>query len=338
MRSRDEIKFINRIKKLPGSGIFATNKAVMEGFHYFTTDEYRTKPGAITNRIKVLFKEQNFGSLFKLFNNMRKIMPSMMSNIKKNFTDMNEYLQRVENGETFCTSSEIVPMDELIGYVKDKYGVIVGFTNVPQELIFKDKVIPFPYALVVVQEMNRDSINMAPKIEAGIEVTNVYNSLGIITNDIANWIKKRYNIECMANHPLGGLVDTVPLAEKAGLGIIGRNGMLLTREYGPRCRISPIFIDRKLFDYTDNSDHYWMKEFCKKCGKCMRSCPTQAIYKEPKLSVSYNGEAEDRYESYDRERCFISFSATMGCAVCIQCCPFSQKPEKYDTLKELYAN
>lgn len=311
----------------------------MEGFHYFTTEEYRSKPGAVKNRAKILFKNQSIFSLLKLFNNMRKIMPSMMSNIKRNFTDMSRYLKKLESSEEISMNEITFPIDELRDYAQKRYGVIVGFTKIPEELIFKDKVIPFPYALVVIQEMKSEAINMAPAIEAGIEVSNVYNSLGIITNELTLWLKEKYNVQCMANHPLGGLVDTVPLAELAGLGIIGRNGMLLTEKYGPRCRISPIFIDRKLFPYTKTNDYDWMREFCKKCGSCVKSCPTKAIYKEPQLSVSYNKKGiKDRYESYDREKCFTSFSATMGCAVCIKCCPFSKRLENFNKLKELYAH
>jgi len=67
-----------------------------------------------------------------------------------------------------------------------------------------------------------------------------------------------------------------PIAEDAGLGTIGRIGLLITPELGPRVRLSvvttdlPIIIDKKK---KDNS----VIEFCTKCKKCAEVCPTEAI-------------------------------------------------------------
>ncbi len=339
MDSKAEKLFINKLKIKPERYFLAGENAVMEGFQYLSSDEYRAKPGAVTNRLKILLKQQNTRSLLKLLKCMVKIMPSMKSNIKKNFTSMKKYLQEVDNS-TLPSIPNIQPIaiDDFSDYVWNKYRIITGFTKLPNEYIFKNKAVPFQYALIFIQEMDKNEIERAPEIEAGIEVVKVYNSLGIITNELALWLKKKYGVSCMANHPLGGLVDSVPLAEKAGLGKIGRNGLLITKNFGPRCRISPIFIDRKLFEYTATNEFDWIEDFCKKCGSCIKNCPTEAIYKEPLLTVSYKSESiRDRYSSYDRERCFLSFSGTMGCAVCIKVCPFSMKPENYEKVKKKYA-
>ncbi|KAB3532170.1 4Fe-4S double cluster binding domain-containing protein [Alkaliphilus serpentinus] len=345
MKSKEEKKFLTRLKKFPEKIFRASNISVMEGFEYFETSDYKKKPGAVKNRAKKMFTNHGIEGSIRLATHMAKRMPSMQCNIKKNFKDMDDYLYSLENGKEIPHTSEKVVKsfpnkdiwNDLIQYSWDKYKVIVGFTKVPEEYIFEGKAIPFQYALVFAQEMKKEPIEKAPELDAGIEVVNVYNSLGIATNDIVKWLKTKYNIIGMANHPLGGLVDFVPLAEKAGLGLIGRHGMVITKEFGPRCRISPIFIDEKIFEFTNTTEHEWIGEFCNKCGNCARSCVAKAIYEKSKfVQTSHSENTKDRYESYDREKCFVSFSATMGCAVCISVCPFSRNPKIYDKMKTKY--
>ncbi|MTI65664.1 MAG: epoxyqueuosine reductase [Firmicutes bacterium] len=341
MTSKEEKKFLTRLKKFSQEIFNATDAAVMEGFEYFQTSEYK-KTGAVKSRAKEMFANKGLKGSVRLATHMAKRMPSMLSNIKKNYRDMDDYLYSLENGKAIPHTSEKVVKafpnkdiwNDLLQYSWIKHKVIVGFTKVSEEYIFKGKAIPFQYALVFAQEMRKESIEKAPELDAGMEVVNVYNSLGIATNDIVAWLKKKYKIMGMANHPLGGLVDFVPLAEKAGLGLIGRHGMVITKEFGPRCRIAPIFIDEKIFQVTDTTEHEWISEFCNKCGNCARSCPVEAIYERPKLvQTSISENTKDRYESYDREKCFVSFSATMGCALCISVCPFSRNPKIYDEMK-----
>ncbi|MTI69684.1 MAG: epoxyqueuosine reductase [Firmicutes bacterium] len=346
MNSKEEKKFLTRLKKFPEKICKASDTAVMEGFEYFTTSEYKKKSGAIKNRAKKMFANQGLKGGIRLATHMAKRMPSMLNNIKKNYKDMDDYLCSLENGKEIPHTSEKVVKtfpnkgiwNDLLQYSWNKHKVIVGFTKVPEEYIFEGKAIPFQYALVFAQKMKKEPIEKAPELDAGMEVMNTYNSLGIATNDIIKWLKTKYEIMGMANHPLGGLVDFVPLAEKAGLGLIGRHGMVITKEFGPRCRISPIFIDKKIFEPTDTIEHEWIREFCNKCGNCARSCPVEAIYKKPKfVQISHSENTKDRYESYDREKCFVSFSATMGCAVCISVCPFSRNPKTYDKMKTKYS-
>ena len=101
----------------------------------------------------------------------------------------------------------------------------------------------------------------------------IYNTLGLAVNDIARWLRDKHDIRCQSNHPLGGLVNIPPLAGKAGLGWRGHDGMLITPQFGQRQRIAPIFLQDKLFEFTDNNDHTWIEEYCKSCRRCEKVCP-----------------------------------------------------------------
>jgi epoxyqueuosine reductase len=71
-------------------------------------------------------------------------------------------------------------------------------------------------------------------------------------------------------------VDTVPLLErhfawKAGLGFIGKNGLLIHPEFGSYLFLGAILTDMDLEDSTPLPDG------CNECEVCLRGCPTSAL-------------------------------------------------------------
>lgn len=181
--------------------------------------------------------------------------------------------------------------------------------------------------------MDKEKIDKAPTLTASDEVNKVYSVLGLAVNDIARWLRQKHGIKCQSNHPSGGLVDTTPLAAKAGMGWQGCDGLLITPQYGQRQRIAPIFIQNKLFEFTDNNDHVWIEEFCKTCRKCQRSCPTKAIYSEKQPGIQNIPGINQTRTCIDRLKCYPQFIKTPGCGICIKVCPFSQGENSYEKIR-----
>jgi epoxyqueuosine reductase QueG len=80
-----------------------------------------------------------------------------------------------------------------------------------------------------------------------------------------------------------GLIGDVSLrhaAEEAGLGRIGVNRLLLTKEFGPRVRIAGIVTNAPLRIDSRQED-----EVCNKCGACIKACPMGAIAEDGKVDV-----------------------------------------------------
>jgi epoxyqueuosine reductase QueG len=182
--------------------------------------------------------------------------------------------------------------------------------------------------------MEKEKIDKAPGINAGAEVMRVYGTLGLAVNDLARYLRSK-GIKSQANHPLGGLVSTPPLAGKAGMGWRGRHGLLITPEFGPRQRIAPIFIEGKVFEYTDNKEHTWIEEWCNSCGKCQRNCPSEAIMSQPEISIKNVSGIGATKTCIDRDKCFPYFNKTVGCSICIKVCPFSKGRKAYNRLKNI---
>ena len=126
-------------------------------------------------------------------------------------------------------------------------------------------------------------------------------------------------------------VDTAPFMDvywawKAGIGWIGKNSLLVNRQYGIRLLIGSLIIDRTCDEYSDEHPLH-----CGKCTSCIEACPTGAIEEPYKVNaekcISYwtiESKAEVFPESITRNINGLVF----GCDICSDICPFNrfQKP------------
>ncbi len=306
-------------------------ESLQEGFEYFFTTRSDTLPQERPSIRKVGMLGER-GMPKRVMPAMMKTMLTIFRGMSSSWKETNKYLDDLSP-----TPFEPKPKlwNELVDFVQDKWDdVIIAFTELPEQMIFRGKSTLFKYAIVVGQEMKKDKIDHAPEYQAGKEVMRVYGSLGIVVNDIAKWLRKK-GIRCQSNHPLGGLTNTTSLAAKAGMGWQGRNGLLITPEYGQRIRLAPVFLEHKYFEYTDNRNHDWIEEYCEMCKRCERECPQQAIYSEKIVRMTGVPGVDSWRTCIDRDLCFDYFWKTMGCSVCVKVCPFSRAGDTYSKLRAL---
>jgi reductive dehalogenase len=144
-----------------------------------------------------------------------------------------------------------------------------------------------------------------------------YLATGAIAIQIANLIR---NLGYSARAHMDGNYRVVcPLvARDAGLGEIGRMGLLMTPELGPRVRLAvvttemPLVTDERRFDYT-------MIDFCTRCKKCAEICPAQAIPSGDREPI----DGVRRWQ-IDQEACFTLWCKIgTDCGRCVSVCPYS---------------
>lgn len=221
----------------------------------------------------------------------------------------------------YKTESSKEFIDELIRYVKDIGALDIGFVKVEPENIFKNSSILFKNAIIVTMEMKEKPIDDAPSKETGHEVHRTYKELGIIVNKIARFLREK-GYCAQANPAMGGDVNYPLLGEKAGLGAIGNHGLLISPGAGPRQRIAAVFTSIENLPINELNEHLWIKDFCKECKRCVRECPSQAIYEEPQEDI-------DKTEKHiDYKKCAKSFSNMYGCSMCIKECIFNKNDYK----------
>lgn len=342
MQLGTEIKFIEVAKEHPQHFVFPHEESPMEGFQKL----YSLKEGKTSMRKEIFSrgKGRGFRYRFRLISTFFRNMPGMMPGRFTSFWDLKPYLKQIKEGryrkngkidEYLATYPNQNLWEELNEYAKKEFGYVkIGFTKLPTELIFEGKAVLYSYALVFIEEMRKEKMDVAPDLAAGNEVLRVYGTLGKAVNKTARWLRKK-GIRAQSVHPVGGLVNLPPLAGKAGMGGQGANGLLITPEFGQRQRIAPVFIEEKIFEYTDNDDHLWIEEYCDMCQICVKKCPVQAIYPQ-RVDLIQNVEGIGRVRTcIDNNKCFPYFNETVGCSVCIAVCPFSPGSEAYNNLKKI---
>lgn len=223
--------------------------------------------------------------------------------------------------------------EELIGLEKyaESLGVSrIGYTKVDRDMIFKDTGILYDNAIVFLIEMKKSAIDTAPSKIAIKEIFRTYNELGIIVNKVSDYLRKLgYN--AMAGPAVGGDVSYVPLAEKAGLGAMGKHGLLISdKDFGPSLRIAAVYTDIENLPLSEGNPHLWVKDFCNSCNKCVKSCPTRAIYEN---SISVNGNPKTR-QCIDKTKCATPFANNYGCTICVKSCTFYNGD--YKTIRSRY--
>ncbi len=173
------------------------------------------------------------------------------------------------------------------------------------------------FALALTVEMDKHMLDHAPYGPTVMESAQQYLTSGAIAVQIAAFIR---NLGYPARAHIDGKYRVVcPLvARDAGLGEIGRMGLLMTPELGPRVRLAVVTTDLPLTVDSRTRD-YSVYDFCTRCKKCAVVCPSKAI--------SYDDRAEiDGVKRWqiNSEACFTYWN-TIGtdCGRCVCVCPFS---------------
>jgi len=218
---------------------------------------------------------------------------------------------------------------ELEAYAKSLGVAEIGYTRVNPRYIFKGFRILYRNAMVFTIEMDKTKIKGAPNMESFKEVFRTYYQVGLTVNKVADWLRER-GFNAHAGPAGGGDVNYIPVAIDAGLGVAGKNGLLITRDNGPRVRLAAVYTDIENLPFYQENPHGWIKDYCETCNLCVEKCPVDAIYRETKTL------ADGGPSFIDHALCADPFSNDNGCTLCIKYCPFSFAD--YDKLKEKFVD
>lgn len=173
------------------------------------------------------------------------------------------------------------------------------------------------FAIALTVEMDFEQVRSGPMSPIVMESAQQYLTSGAIAIQIAQFIRQSgYSARA---HIDGNYEVVCPLvARDAGLGEIGRMGLLMTPKQGPRVRIAVVTTDIPLLLDEPTHDRS-MIEFCTYCKKCADNCPSN--------SISFNNREEIegtiRWQ-IDQESCFTFWTKTgTDCGRCMSVCPFS---------------
>ncbi len=118
-----------------------------------------------------------------------------------------------------------------------------------------------------------------------------------------------------------GFCDSSPINEKlaaakAGLGIIGRNSLLINDVYGSYCFIGSLFTD-----YLPIHNEYPIS-YCEQCMKCVKSCPVQALEQNyPDSTKCLSAVSQKKKRTAGDFAVLRENAVVWGCDICQDVCP-----------------
>ena len=263
-------------------------------------------------------------------------------------TDMNQANSGLTSWEPLPVYSDLNLPEEktkisdahlLTDYIKHAalyYGAdLVGIANLDWHWVYSHHYVPetgenkpvkidkqYKHVIVMAVEMDYNRMRTAPSMVEEAETLLAYSKMAFLVGSIAQFIRQLgYN----AIPTLNDTALSVPLAIDAGLGEVGRHGLLITPQFGPRQRICKVITDLPL--EPDHSHKFGVTQFCSVCQKCAKECPGQAIsYGErttEALSISNNSGVLKWPLNAEKCREYWSQVGT-NCGVCIRVCPFNK--------------
>lgn len=198
------------------------------------------------------------------------------------------------------------------------------------DAVYGQKVEPVhEHTIVFAMEMNKEAIDTAPQIPESLAAVKGYVDAAVVGMLLTYYIKSLgYDAR---NHMDGNYLMVMPLAaKKAGLGDIGRHGLLVTEKYGSRVRLGAVTTNMPL--NHDKISDFNITDFCKICNRCAFTCPAKAISNQDRKLIG----GVERWQII-QEECYKKWRILgTDCGICVSACPFSS--EIPEALIEAYKN
>jgi ferredoxin len=214
------------------------------------------------------------------------------------------------------------------GYTRYLGAVTVGITKLEPHHVYSHIgrgsgaygapiTLDHKYAIAFTVEMDHEMMGVAPDAPVVMESARQYVEAAKIALTLGTFIR-------LQGYPARAHIDgnyrvIAPLvARDAGLGEIGRIGILMTPELGPRVRLGVVTTDLPLIPDA-RLDGTPMIDFCTFCKKCAENCPSRSISFDDQME--FDGAWRWRI---DADTCFRYWNAVgTDCGVCMAVCPYS---------------
>ena len=200
--------------------------------------------------------------------------------------------------------------------IKDNLIDCRGKARIPQNVKTVITIL-FPYYL---GEENYKDINVSryAAVSDYHDVTNKY------LKEISEKLKEIYSENEFVFFADNSPIPEVYAAVKSGVGVKGKNGLLINEKYGSWIFIGEIVTD--LYIPCENKEI----KLCVNCGKCVEACPTGILKEEkfdPDRCLSHisqkKGEIPPEYQAMMK-----ALNCAWGCDECQKACPYNKNAEK----------
>ena len=227
--------------------------------------------------------------------------------------------------KTKCAANDTHGMSSYIKRAAKLFGVaLTGICKLNSDWLYAEVNIPeeFENVIVLAIEMDADGIAASPAVPAAAATGVGYSKMAFALACMGEFIR---NLGYQAIQCGNDTALSIPIAIEAGLGELGRNGLLITPQYGPRVRLCKIFTDLPL--EPDVPIEFGVKKFCKGCKLCAKNCKANAISTsdEPSFEAVCQSNNPGALKWYVNAELCYKFWCENGidCSTCIKVCPYN---------------
>lgn len=225
-----------------------------------------------------------------------------------------------------------MPADEMTGFILQMarfYGAFtVGVTAVEPYHLYSHVGrgtgewgapidVDHKYAIAFSVEQDFEMMGEAPEAAGTMETAHQYVEAARVGLQVANLIR-RMGYSARAHNDGNYRVIAPLVARDAGLGEIGRLGLLITPQVGPRVRLGVVTTEMPL-NSSGRMDGGSVIDFCSICSKCALNCPSRSIPFGDREQI----DGAWRWRIND-ETCFQYWNVVgTDCGLCVAVCPYS---------------
>lgn len=178
----------------------------------------------------------------------------------------------------------------------------------------------YKMVIVMAHEMDYHLVRRTPNVEPETDIA--YSKCAWSAASLATFISELGYRAIPAVNEIG---LSIPMAVDAGLGEMGRHGQLITRDFGPRIRISKVLTDLPLI--PDSPIDIGVQKFCEKCKLCAKYCPSRALMLGERTDQAWDESNSPGMLKWPIRamRCFDWWVKNgTHCTVCIRVCPWNK--------------
>jgi epoxyqueuosine reductase QueG len=207
---------------------------------------------------------------------------------------------------------------------------LVGFSYVRDEL--PEELKMYPYAVTIVRKLAKavtNTIQGAPTMIYFQHYRMTNTKLDLLALDAVSFIEKQGYLALPiaasqstpdAKEEYKGVFPHKTGAVKAGLGFIGKSGVLITEEYGSFVRLATVLTDMPL----EPSGEIKTSK-CGMCTLCRDACPAGAITGAEYIPGHERCEILDAKKCSEHMKTYKNIGRGAVCGICMSVCPYNRK-------------
>ena len=194
-----------------------------------------------------------------------------------------------------------------------------GMTGIENCDIINERLLP-EYAESVVMMSIPYRTSKEKGTDGFSEYCRIYDSHGFYRGLFERVLPKIRALGCRCD----GFSDHSPINEKlaaakCGIGVVGRNSLLIDKVYG-----SFIFLGTIVTDIPCHTPPHEI-EFCNNCGLCARACPNGAVLSHGiNVERCLSGISQKKHRTDEENALLKKNGIAWGCDICQEVCPYNR--------------